>query len=246
MGTIVARGLRKTYRSDGAAVHALDGVDISVGSGEFVAIMGPSGCGKSTLLHMLGALDDPDSGEVALGDRQLTGLGRADLALVRRRSVGFVFQFFNLVPVLTVEENVVLPASLDGVSRDEYSRRASDLLDVFGLTDRRDLLPAQISGGEQQRAAIARALINEPDVLLADEPTGNLDRASGADVMRLFRDLNTRGQTIVIVTHDPAVASQASRVLFMRDGSLVDERRITERGDPTQVLEALARFELPA
>jgi ABC-type lipoprotein export system ATPase subunit len=243
MPIIEARGLRKTYRGNGTDVRALDGVDITVADGEFVAVMGPSGSGKSTLLHVLGALDVPDDGEVVLAGRSLAGLPLPQLAEIRRRTVGFVFQLFNLVPVLTVAENVELPASLDGVGNAERARRVDALLSEFGLEDRRDMLPSQLSGGEQQRAAIARALVNEPAVIFADEPTGNLDRANGRDVMQRLARTSDDGQTIVIVTHDPAVAAYARRVLFMQDGRLVDEVVPQRRGSTSAILSRLTALE---
>ena len=243
MSIIQARNVRKTYSGDGSDVHALDGVDLDVADGEFIAVMGPSGSGKSTLLHVLGALDVPDSGDIVLDGKDLAKLSRAELADVRRQSVGFVFQFFNLVPVLTIGENVALPAVLDGVGEKDAADRAQAVLASLGLESQEDKLPAQLSGGEQQRVAVARAVINSPALLLADEPTGNLDRASGADVLRLFGTLNDDGQTVVIVTHDPAVASHAARVVFMRDGRLVDETPIVDRGDPAVVLARLASLE---
>ncbi len=243
MAFIEARGLRKTYGTDGVDVRALDGIDLDVNVGEFLAVMGPSGSGKSTLLHMLGALDVPDEGTVQVDGQELSGLSRAELADVRRRRVGVVFQFFNLVPVLTVVENVSLPAVLDGVGDDAAQTRARDLLKTLALHDASGKLPSQLSGGEQQRAAIARALINEPSVVLADEPTGNLDRRSGAEVMTMLRDVHERGQTIVLVTHDPAVAAHARRVVFMRDGRLEDEITVTGRGSPKPILAKLAALE---
>jgi ABC-type lipoprotein export system ATPase subunit len=243
MAMIEARGLRKTYRGHGTDVRALDGVDIVVADGEFVAIMGPSGSGKSTLLHVLGALDVPDEGDVVLGGCSLTGLSLAELAAIRRQRVGFVFQLFNLVPVLTVAENIELPAALDGAREDARRARVDALLERLDLADRRDLLPSQISGGEQQRAAIARALVNEPAAVLADEPTGNLDRRNGIEVMALLRTLNDAGQTIVLVTHDPGVAAHARRVVFMRDGRLEDEIAVTGRGSPRPILAKLAALD---
>jgi putative ABC transport system ATP-binding protein len=237
---VEGRGLYKSYRTADTAVRALDGVDIAVARGEFVAIMGPSGSGKSTLLHVLGALDSPDAGEVAIAGRSLANMTRDDLALVRRREVGFVFQFFNLVPVLTLEENVALPASLDGRRRGDPHGRVDELLELLEIADRRDKLPSQLSGGEQQRTAIARALVNEPSILLADEPTGNLDHVSGMQVMTMFRKLNDAGRAIVVVTHDPGVASFAQRVVFVRDGRIVDE---TTDGDRRAVLERLVGLE---
>ncbi|MGH7857361.1 MAG: ABC transporter ATP-binding protein [Candidatus Binatia bacterium] len=244
MGAVAATDLRKVYESDGTAVRALDGVDLEVGAGEFVAVMGPSGSGKSTLLHMLGALDVPDEGEVRIDGTALSGMSRRDLALIRRRQVGFVFQFFNLVPVLTVEENVSLPATLDGTDRSEYGPRVDELFELFGLGPHRDKLPSQLSGGEQQRVSIARALVNRPAVVLADEPTGNLDRSSGGDVMSLLHRLNTDGQTIVVVTHDASVASFARRVLFMRDGKLVGETMLESSGDTGEILAKLVQLEM--
>jgi putative ABC transport system ATP-binding protein len=243
MAMIEARGLRKTYRGSGAEVRALDGVDVDVDEGEFVAIMGPSGSGKSTLLHVLGALDVADEGDVRLAGVSLAGRSLAELAAVRRQQVGFVFQLFNLVGVLTVAENVELPAALDGTKEGVRAERVDALLRQLDLDDRRDLLPAQISGGEQQRAAIARALVNEPAVVLADEPTGNLDRRNGAEVMALLRDVNDRGQTIVLVTHDPTVAAHARRVVFMRDGRLEDELAVPRRGSPAAILTKLAALD---
>jgi putative ABC transport system ATP-binding protein len=243
MALVTARGLRKTYRTDGANVYALDDIDLDVEEGSFVAVMGPSGSGKSTLLHMLGALDVPDGGEVTFGGRELSALSRTELAHVRRRQVGFVFQFFNLVPVLTVEENVGLPLVLDGVAEAKAANRVAKTLSTVGLDQQGKKLPAQLSGGEQQRAAVARAVINDPVLLLADEPTGNLDRRSGADVMSLLRSLNEEGQTLVVVTHDPTVAGFAPRVVFMRDGKLVDEMNQKGTGNPSRVLARLTALE---
>jgi len=240
---VKARGLTKVYRSDGTAVHALDDVDIDIERGELLAIMGPSGSGKSTLLHMIGALDVPDEGEVLLNGQELSKLSRSELALVRRRHVGFVFQFFNLVPILTVDENVSFPAILDGVKESVYRPRMDQTLTRLGLVDQRQKMPPQLSGGEQQRVAIARAVVNAPDLVLADEPTGNLDRSSGAEVMSLLRSLNDEGQTIVVVTHDPGVASFARRVVFMRDGRLVDETRLKAPGQTSAVLSKLVKLE---
>ena len=240
---VKARGLTKVYRSDGTAVHALDDVDIDIERGELLAIMGPSGSGKSTLLHMIGALDVPDEGEVLLNGQELSKLSRSELALIRRRHVGFVFQFFNLVPILTVDENVSFPAVLDGVKESVYRARMDQTFTRLGLVDKRQKMPPQLSGGEQQRVAIARALVNAPDLVLADEPTGNLDRSSGAEVMSLLRSLNDEGQTIVVVTHDPGVASFARRVVFMRDGRLVDETRLKAPGQTSAVLSKLVKLE---
>lgn len=240
---IEAQGLRKTYRTTGTAVEALRGVDLEVDQGEFVAVMGPSGSGKSTLLHLAGGLDIPDGGRIVLDGVDLRTLSRRELARVRRRHVGFVFQFFNLVPILTVVENVELPALLDGRREASFREHRDRVLELLGLGGLRDKLPGQLSGGEQQRVAMARALINEPALLLTDEPTGNLDRATGQDVMGQLRRLHAEGQTILLVTHDPAVASHAERVVFMRDGLLVDEARLTAPGETSAVLSRLVQLE---
>jgi putative ABC transport system ATP-binding protein len=223
MTLLEARALEKEYALDGLTVSALRGVDITVDAGEFVAVMGPSGCGKSTLLHMLGALDTPTRGEVLLKGVALAAMSDDDLTRIRRHRVGFVFQFFNLVPVLTALENVALPAVIDGQPTATANRRADELLTRFDLDDARTKLPSQLSGGQQQRVAIARALMNEPAVLLADEPTGNLDHRSGVQVVEHFSELHRSGQTTVLVTHNPTVAAVADRVVFLGDGVVVGE-----------------------
>ncbi len=235
------RGLSKTFHGDGIVTEALRNVDVELERGEFVSIMGPSGCGKSTLLNLLGALDVPTQGEVRFEGEALSGLGDRELTVIRRRRVGFVFQFFNLVPVLTVEENIAFPAVMDG--RRDSTERLESILEAMALTDHRRKLPSQLSGGEQQRAAIGRALINNPDVLLVDEPTGNLDTVSAGEVMAHLRILNEEGQTILLVTHDPTVASRAKRVLFMRDGQIVEEIALPRRGDRAAVIGRLLRVE---
>ncbi len=222
-----ARAVRKHYGTGGGLVRAIDGVDLDVTPGETVAVMGPSGCGKSTLLHVLGALDRPSEGEVWLAGRRIDALGETALARVRRSAVGFVFQAFHLMEELTAVENVELPALLAGRSPRAARRRAEELLEQVGLTDRTGFLPAALSGGQRQRVAIARALSNEPSVVLADEPTGNLDSAATVDVLRLFDDLHRAGQTLVIVTHDDRIAATADRLVSMRDGAFVDEISLT-------------------
>src|SRR6187200_1933158 len=197
-----ARGLAKTYSGDGIEVPALRGIDLDVADGEFVAVMGPSGCGKSTLLHLLGGLERPTSGEIWVAGRRTDGLSERALARLRRRSIGFIFQAFHLVDELTAAENVELPALLAGRSPRAARRRAAELLEEVGLTDRAGHLPSALSGGQRQRVAIARALSNEPLVVLADEPTGNLDSAATRDVLRLLDSLRNAGQTLLIVTHD--------------------------------------------
>jgi putative ABC transport system ATP-binding protein len=216
--------VHKTYTTGDRPFVALRGVSLSVHAGEFVAIMGPSGSGKSTLLHLLGGLDRPASGEVIVSGQPLHAMSETRLALFRRGQVGFVFQFFNLIANLTVRDNIELPALLDGQTRaTEVSRRSNALMETLGIIEQASKLPAQLSGGQRQRVAIARALINRPGLLLADEPTGNLDSASGAEVLRLFKKLNLQGQTIVLVTHDPAAAAHASRAVFIRDGQITGE-----------------------
>jgi putative ABC transport system ATP-binding protein len=218
-----ARGLRKVHGSGAAAVTALDGVDVTVDHGEFLAVTGPSGCGKSTLLNLLGGLDRPSAGEVLLHGERIDGAGEARRARLRRTEVGFVFQFFNLIANLTVADNVELPALLAGVPTREARRRAGELLDRLGLEEVARRVPGELSGGQQQRVAIARALINRPSVLLADEPTGNLDSAAAREVVSVLRERGDEGQAIVLVTHDLRVATAAGRVIRMRDGAIVGE-----------------------
>jgi len=222
-----ARGLRKHYGKGDGLVRAVDGVDVDVAPGETVAVMGPSGCGKSTLLHLLGGLDRPSAGEVWLGGRRIDQIGEKALARMRRNAVGFVFQAFHLMDELTAVENVELSALLAGRSPRAARRRARELLERVGLADRAGFLPAALSGGQRQRVAIARALSNEPLVVLADEPTGNLDSAATLDVLRLFDSLHEAGQTLVVVTHDERIAATADRLIAMRDGAFVDETRLT-------------------
>jgi putative ABC transport system ATP-binding protein len=236
-----ARGLRKEYGSGEGLVRAVDGVDLEVAPGETVAVMGPSGCGKSTLLHLVGGLDRPSGGEAWLAGRRIDQLGERALARMRRSDVGFVFQAFHLLEELTAVENVELPALLAGRSPRAARRRAADLLERVGLADRAGFLPSALSGGQRQRVAIARALSNEPLVVLADEPTGNLDSAATLDVLRLFESLHEGGQTLVIVTHDERIAATADRLISMRDGAFVDETRLT--GGTTGDLGALAGLE---
>ena len=219
---IRVRGVRKTYESEGMPVRALRGVDFEMAAEEFVAIMGPSGCGKSTLLNLVAGLDTPSEGDIAVAGEPLAGKDENELARMRRRHVGIVFQFFNLLEGMTCLENVALPAMIAGASRKQAERRARDLLDLLGLGDKARSVPAVLSGGQRQRLAIARALANEPTLLLADEPTGALDSAGGAEVMELFRRLHAGGQTILLVTHDQEVAAAASRIAWMRDGRMAN------------------------
>jgi putative ABC transport system ATP-binding protein len=222
MVVLEAKDLRKQYQLGRHFIDALAGVDFSIERGEFVAIMGPSGSGKSTLLHLLGGLDKPSQGEIALAEKRLSQLSEKEVTLARRHNVGFVFQFFNLLPTLTAEENVLLPVIIDGKNPRKYNERLASLLELVGLTDRRNHKPDQLSGGEQQRVAIARALITRPAILLADEPTGNLDSKTGTAIMELLRRSSREfEQTVIVVTHDPRAAAYADRVVFLRDGRIV-------------------------
>jgi ABC-type lipoprotein export system ATPase subunit len=241
-GVVVrALGLRKHYGSAEGLVRAVDGVDLEVAAGETVAVMGPSGCGKSTLLHLLGGLDRPSAGEVWLAGRRIDHVGERALARLRRGEVGFVFQAFHLMDELTAAENVELPALLAGSTPRAARRQAGELLERVGLADRAGFLPTALSGGQRQRVAIARALTNEPVVVMADEPTGNLDSAATVEVLRLFEALREAGQTLVVVTHDERIAATADRLISMRDGAFVDETRLT--GGTTGQLGALAGLE---
>jgi putative ABC transport system ATP-binding protein len=228
-----ARELVKSFRAEGVERPVLRGLSLAVAPGEWVAVMGPSGCGKSTMLHLLGGLDLPDTGSIVLDGEDVTGMSVAERAVLRRRRVGYVFQQYNLIPHLDVAANVELPQRLAGVSRREARRRAGELLDLLGLADREDALPSTLSGGEQQRVAIARAVANEPQVLLADEPTGALDSEASAVVLDLLRDRHAAGQTIVMVTHDPDVAAAADRTVHVRDGRVVDQTDPLAGGEAT-------------
>lgn len=221
---LITETLHKQYQMGEITVDALRGVDLIVHRGEFVAIMGPSGSGKSTLLHLIGGLDDITDGEILLGGRKLAHLHDDEVTIIRRRHVGVVFQFYNLIPNLTAAENVALPMLLDGKRPEEFKGKVDSLLELVGLNARRDHKPDQLSGGEQQRIAIARALVNKPDIILADEPTGNLDSRSSREILSLLRRAcDLKNQTTVMVTHDPNAASYADRVVFLRDGQIVRE-----------------------
>lgn len=224
MTILDAQGLHKQYELGQYVVKALDGVSLGVNQGEFVGIMGPSGSGKSTLLHLLGGLDKPTLGEIFLSGENVSHLSDQDSTLVRRRNIGFVFQFFNLLPTLSAEENILLPLIIDGKKPRDFQDSLDSLLKRVGLEDRRHHKPDQLSGGEQQRVALARALITRPAILLADEPTGNLDTRTGSDVMQLLRDsAKELQQTIIMVTHDPKAAAYADRLVFLQDGKIISE-----------------------
>jgi putative ABC transport system ATP-binding protein len=238
-----ANDVSKQYQMGEVTVDALDGVDFVVEKGEFVAVMGPSGSGKSTLLHLLGGLDKTTDGEVTLGGRRLSVMSDKEVTLARRRNVGFVFQFYNLLPTLTAEENIALPLLIDGKKLRKYQSKLDELLELVGLTDRRKHKPDQLSGGEQQRVAIARAFVNDPDIVLADEPTGNLDSRAGEEIMKLLRrSCDELGQTIVVVTHDPKAASFADRIVFLKDGQIASEIKLEKGGDTAPILERLGEL----
>jgi putative ABC transport system ATP-binding protein len=219
------RALSRTYRTDTIETTALDAVDIDIADGEFVAVMGPSGCGKSTLLNLMGMLDAPSSGSYVFNGQEVAGLGEARLAEVRKANIGFIFQSFNLVDELSVRENIELALLYHDVSAAERKRRTDDVMDRVGIAHRARHRPNQLSGGQQQRVAVARALVAQPNLILADEPTGNLDTNHGEEVMRMLQQLNAEGSTIVMVTHSPAHADYASRVISMLDGRVLQQQR---------------------
>lgn len=226
MAVLSARDLYKQYQLGGFQINALNGLNFDVEKGEFVAIMGPSGSGKSTLLHLLGGLDTPSKGQVALTDQVFSELADQEMTLTRRRNIGFVFQFFNLLPTLSAEENILLPILIDGKKPEDYDERMNQLISLVGLDERRHHKPDQLSGGEQQRVAIARALVTQPAILLADEPTGNLDTKTGNMIMGLLRrSCDELEQTTIVVTHDPRAAAYADRIVFLRDGQ--EQERLT-------------------
>ncbi len=231
MSIVETRDLTKVYGSGNTAVTALDHVSFDVQPGEFVAMMGPSGCGKSTLLHLLCGLDRPSSGSVLIAGENLSDLSDTAATRLRRQKIGLVFQFFNLVPVLTAVENVSLPLTLDGVKQSQARARAADWLQKVGMDDRLANRPDQLSGGQQQRVAIARALVAEPEIILADEPTGNLDTRAGEEVARLLQQISRQwGRSIIMVTHDPRIAAYAGRIIFLKDGRITDQTRLDTQG----------------
>jgi putative ABC transport system ATP-binding protein len=223
---IVTRGIKREYDMGGEIVRALRGVDVAIGRNEYVAIMGPSGSGKSTLMNIIGCLDTPNAGEYWLNGQLVSKMSDDALAKVRNKEIGFVFQTFNLLPRATALHNVELPLVYAGISSEERRRRAIEALEKVQLKDRMDHRPNELSGGQRQRVAIARALVNNPSILLADEPTGNLDSATSEEIMRVFENLASTGQTVVMVTHEPDIAAHARRVVVLRDGLIsTDERR---------------------
>ncbi len=240
MSIVTVEQLTKVYGAADHPIYALDHVSLGVDQGEFVAIMGPSGSGKSTLLYLIGGLDKPSSGRVLLRDADMSTMNDDALSKLRRKSLGFVFQFFNLIPVLSAQENVAMPLILDGVPRPDALKRADEALSRVGLADRGSHRPVELSGGQQQRAALARALVTKPDVILADEPTGNLDSRSSDEVVQMLRQtVDQLGQTMILVTHDPRVAAFADRIVFLKDGKIVDDNRLKGQGKADQIREQL-------
>ena len=238
MAIVEAKGLTKVYGTGTTQVVALDHVDLSVDPGEFVAVMGPSGCGKSTLLNLLGGLDTPTEGEIEIDGVAVSGMTDDELTQLRRRRFGFVFQFFNLIPVLNATENAALPLTLDGVPAAESHKRAEEWLVRVGLGDRLRNRPDQLSGGEQQRVAVARALLTDPALLLADEPTGNLDSRSSAEIATLLTQAAGEwGRAILMVTHDPRIAAHAHRIVFMRDGHIVEDTEVADSDEARDAIE---------
>ncbi|MBI3158164.1 MAG: ABC transporter ATP-binding protein [Chloroflexi bacterium] len=241
-----AEQVTKTYQMGSVEVAALRAVDFDVQRGEFVAIMGPSGSGKSTLLHLLGGLDQPTRGEITLAGQPLSQLSDDEITVVRRRKVGFIFQFYNLLPTLSARENIALPLVIDGQPLDAHAAHIDGLLDLVSLADRGGHRPDQLSGGQQQRVAIARAFVNQPEIVLADEPTGNLDSRSGAAILELLRRTCREMQaTILMVTHDPRAASYADRVVFLKDGEVVHHLGHNGKGNSIEaIMDVMAGLEL--
>lgn len=234
MPLVSAENLTRTYGSGNTAVMALDHINLSVNAGEFVAVMGPSGCGKSTLLHLIGGLDQPSEGRVVIDGLPLEEMRDDALTELRRRKIGFVFQFFNLIPVLSAAENAALPVTLGGATPAEAGTRAAEWLTRFGLGDRLSSRPDQLSGGQQQRVAVARALVADPALILADEPTGNLDTHAGDEIAGLLRDVSKKyGRTVMMVTHDPRIAAYADRIVFLKDGKVLDDTLLERKNGRT-------------
>jgi len=246
MTVLETQSLTKQYKMGEVIVNALDGVDFQVGRGEFVAIMGPSGSGKSTLLHLLGGLDYPSSGEIYLNEQPLSHLSDNEITRLRRRKVGFIFQFYNLLPTMTAVENIALPLLIDGQPLGPHRDHIEELLKLVGLQDRADHRPDQLSGGQQQRVAIARAFANQPEIVLADEPTGNLDSRAGTAILKLLRTTcQELDATIVMVTHDARAASYSDRVVFLKDGKIVHHLGNHRGGVPVQqITEVMTSLEL--
>lgn len=223
---IQVENLEKVYRLGRVSIPALRGVSFNVARGEFLVVMGPSGSGKTTLLNLMGAIDKPTGGRISIDEKDITTLGEGELTKLRRHKIGFIFQFYNLIPALTAQENVELPMLTAGVSRKDTSKRAFQLLEAVGLSERVGHFPDELSGGEQQRVAISRALANRPSLILADEPTGDLDTKTGMEVVQILYDTSKKeNTTVIVVTHDPMIAEKADRILHMRDGQIIGEKK---------------------
>ena len=236
---VAAHGVTRTYGEGDAVIHALRGIDLEIPRGQFTAVMGPSGSGKSTLMHILAGLDQPTEGSVTIEGEEITTMGDQELTLLRRRHIGFIFQFFNLLPMLTAEENIVLPLRISG--RDVDRAWIDEVIGKVGLSDRRSHRPSQLSGGQQQRVAIARGLVSRPTVMFADEPTGNLDSTTSEEILELLREaVESYGQTTVMVTHDARASAMADRILFLADGLIVRDQG---RASAQEVLTAMAAVE---
>ena len=221
MAFVELKDVRKSYHMGEITIHAVDGISFTIEKGEFVVIVGPSGAGKTTVLNILGGMDKPTTGIVSLDNRIISNMSRKELIEYRRKDIGFVFQFYNLIPNLNVEENIMLPLLLDGKKSKDYRKQLDNILEIVGLSDRRKHTPRELSGGQQQRVAIARALISDPEILFADEPTGNLDSKTGAEIMKLLQSINKNsGQTIIMVTHSPEAAKNSSRIITVKDGMI--------------------------
>lgn len=228
MSKIRIKELGKTYGQGECQVTAISQINLEIESGEFVAVMGPSGCGKSTLLHLVGALQTPSEGEITLDGKVLSGLDDEERTRIRRQEIGFIFQFFNLIPILSALENVALPLVLDGMDQSKANEIAANWLERVGLSDRQAHLPSQLSGGQQQRVAVARALVHDPAFILADEPTGNLDSKSAEEITALLREISeTWKKTIIMVTHDPRMSSFANRIVHLKDGKIMHDNKLT-------------------
>src|SRR5260370_26194698 len=243
MQLVRTESLTKIFGDSSQPVRALQDVNLTVDDGEFVAVMGPSGSGKSTLMHLIGGLERPTSGKILLHDKDLNTMSDDDLSRLRRPQLGFVFQFYNLIPVLTARENVAMPLILDGVPAAEALKRSGEAVARVGIADRSQHRPAELSGGQQQRVALARALVNNPALILGDEPTGNLDSHASDEVVQLLRRASDDwGRTVILVTHDPRIAAYADRIVFLKDGQIVDENLLKGQADAEQIRGKLSRI----
>ena len=230
MSTLIKlENVHKIYRLEGGEVPAINGISLSINQGDFVALIGPSGSGKSTAMNLVGCLDTASKGDIFLGKYNIKNLSESDLAQVRGKQIGFIFQTFNLIPSLNALENVALPMMFQNVSRSARMSKAQKLLEQVGLANRMHHLPNQLSGGQRQRVAIARALVNDPEIILADEPTGNLDTKTGEEIMKMLKDLNKQGKTIILVTHNPDLTKLANKIIKLKDGKIVEENKETKK-----------------